>query len=105
MMFEDAWYLHMIKTINPFLTIAAVNMALNSASKKKKIGMASKWETRERKTRRMAIILSVVLHVVVITALSVSSNSEGDNGLKHLIEAVFGNQDERGSTTADLEQS
>ena len=74
------------------------------ASKKKKIDMASKWDHKERQTKRLAIILSVVLHLAVITALSVDRGANGESGLKNLIESVFGGEDEQ-SQTADLEQS
>lgn len=93
----------MSRKFNAYLTILLVNIAFNNASNNKKVDMASKWETRENRTKRMAIILSVVLHIVVIAALSTGGSQDG--GVKTLIESIFGGADDAPEQTAELEQS
>jgi len=49
--------------------------------------MANQWETRERNTKRIALIISVVLHLMVFAAITAGA---GNNTFRHLIERVFG---------------
>ena len=52
------------------------------------MSMTNKWESRERGTKRIALIVSVLLHVF---ALALISTGTGKQSFQHLIESVFGN--------------
>lgn len=56
----------------------------------KMLDMESKWETRERNTKRVAIAISIALHVLIFVALSVRSSGEEPGFFQSAIEAVFG---------------
>jgi hypothetical protein len=49
--------------------------------------MSNKWESRERNVKRIALIASVVLHLVAIVAIT---QSVGKGGISTLIEQVLG---------------
>ncbi len=48
--------------------------------------MTNIWENRERRTKRIALIVSLLLHLVVIFAVT---SSTGENSIKQFIEQVF----------------
>lgn len=49
--------------------------------------MANQWESREKRVKRIALIVSVFLH---IGAIAMITTSFGSGGVRDLIESVFG---------------
>lgn len=49
--------------------------------------MANQWESREKRVKRIALIVSVLLH---IGALAMITTSFGDGAVQDLIESIFG---------------
>jgi hypothetical protein len=49
--------------------------------------MKSKWESRERSTRRIALIVSVMLHMLAIAMISTGT---GGDSIQNVIENIFG---------------
>ena len=60
--------------------------------------MTSKWETRERSTKRFALIMAIVLHILAFTVISISTSKLS---VRDLIEPVFGQAQPLDQATAD----
>ncbi len=61
--------------------------------------MKQQWESRERRTKHIALILSVVLHVAAL-AVFAGSRGDGQGVMSQLIETVFGKGDDTQKDTA-----
>ncbi len=60
--------------------------------------MKSIWEARERNTKRMALIIAIMLHVLAFVVISVSTS---DVSVRDMIEHVFGHNQSSQQATAD----
>lgn len=55
--------------------------------------MSNKWEARERNAKRIALIVSVVVHLIALVAISTSTGET--NTFRNLLEQVFGGEEQQ----------
>ena len=60
--------------------------------------MANQWESRERRVKRIALIVSVLLHVA---ALAMISGGTGKGGLQDTLKGLFGSDQDLVEMQAD----
>ncbi|HLF65815.1 MAG TPA: hypothetical protein VI603_18785 [Saprospiraceae bacterium] len=64
--------------------------------------MENKWEIRERKTKRIALIISVLLHLVVLIAVTSNTGKNVKNSIQNMFEEGFGGRQSQDEAQADI---
>lgn len=61
--------------------------------------MRSKWETRERNTKRLALMIAVLLHILLFVVISAGSENIS---VRNLIEHVIGQNQPGDQASTDV---
>lgn len=62
--------------------------------------MSNKWEDRERKAKRIALIVSLVVHLIALVAISTSTGEPSK--FRNLLEQVFGGEEQQEQLVSEI---